>query len=144
MAKLFIELANRNEKICLTIDCSGVNVNGPGRFRTKADNPAQHVCYFNMPNTDQLFNVFQSKRINFHNSPAGIYFQIDKVESKANSETFDASSLLLQDGSSNDFTTKMYGGGFGSRQDRFADDRIIRWSETTKRRSARPKFLSGL
>ena len=33
--KLFIELANDNEKTCLTIDCSGINKNGPGRFRTE-------------------------------------------------------------------------------------------------------------
>ena len=95
----FIELANGNKKIGLTIHCGGVNANGPGRFRTKGDNPAKQVCYFNTPNNDQLFNVFVSKMINFDNSPADIYFQIDKVKSKTNSETFDANSLLLQDGS---------------------------------------------
>ena len=30
--------ANRNEKTCLTLDCQGINPNGPGRFRTRADN----------------------------------------------------------------------------------------------------------
>ena len=71
------------------------------------------------------------------------YFQIDKVKSKTVSETFDAGSLLLQDGSSNDFTAKKYGSRIGSRQDRFGDDRITRRAETTKCRSARPKVLSG-
>ena len=33
--KPFIELANDNEKTCLTTDCSGVNKNGPGRFRQR-------------------------------------------------------------------------------------------------------------
>ena len=33
LTRLFIELANSNEKHCLTIDCSFVNKNGPGRFR---------------------------------------------------------------------------------------------------------------
>ena len=32
--KLFIELANNSENACLMIDCSGVNKNGPGMFRT--------------------------------------------------------------------------------------------------------------
>ena len=121
-----IELANRNKKIGLTIDCGGVNANGPGRFRTKGDNSAEQVCYFNTPNNDQLFNVLVSEMINFDKSPADIYFQIDKVKSKTNSETFDANSLLLQDGSSNDFTAKKYEDGFRSRQDRFRDDRITR------------------
>ena len=67
-------------EICLTIDCAR--------------------------NNDQLFNIFVSKIINFDGSPAVIYFQIDKVKSRANSETFGASSLLLQDGSSNGFAVK--------------------------------------
>ena len=40
-----------------------------------------------MHNNDQLFDVFVSKIINSNNSPAGIYFQIDKIKSKKNSET---------------------------------------------------------
>ena len=38
LTRLFIELVNSNKKHCLTIDCSFVNINGPGRFRTQADN----------------------------------------------------------------------------------------------------------
>ena len=37
--RLFFDVANTNDKICLTIDSSGVNKDGPGRFRTMADNP---------------------------------------------------------------------------------------------------------
>ena len=37
--RLFIELANRDDRLCLTIDCSGVNKDGPGRFQTEAGNP---------------------------------------------------------------------------------------------------------
>ena len=32
ISRLFIELANRNEKICLTVDCSNTNRDGPCRF----------------------------------------------------------------------------------------------------------------
>ena len=37
--RFFIDLANRDERNCLTTDRSGINKNGPGRYRTKADNP---------------------------------------------------------------------------------------------------------
>ena len=37
ISKLFIELANRKNRICLTLDYSNINKDGPGRFRTKAD-----------------------------------------------------------------------------------------------------------
>ena len=43
--ELFIKLANESENVCLTIDCSGFNSKGPGRFRTKADNPVSQTCY---------------------------------------------------------------------------------------------------
>ena len=37
ITKLFIQIANNeNEKTCLTIDCTGFNPNGPGRFRIDA------------------------------------------------------------------------------------------------------------
>ena len=62
--KLFIKLANESENVCLTIDCSGFNPNGPGRFRTNADNPISKTCYFNVSDDDQMFNVFLSTRIN--------------------------------------------------------------------------------
>ena len=39
VTKLFIRLADKDsEKTCLTIDCSGFNPNGPGRFRTDTSN----------------------------------------------------------------------------------------------------------
>ena len=39
ISRLFIELTNRNDRICLILDCSGINKEGPGRFRTEADKP---------------------------------------------------------------------------------------------------------
>ena len=144
--KLFIELANRNERICLSIACSGNNINGPGRFRTKAHNPEEQIYYFNNQNDDQLFNVFVSKRVNEINSTDGIYFQIERVRSKTNSETFDAKvelSSLLQNGSDNDITSTKYGDGFGPGYHRFGDGRNIKQTEKKQRRSVRPKFYSG-
>ena len=64
VTKLFIRLANEDsEKTCLTIDCSGFNPNGPGRFRTDASNPLTQTSFFNKADQDSLFNIFISKRI---------------------------------------------------------------------------------
>ena len=50
--RVFADLANMDEPHCLTIDCSGVNKNGLGRYRTQADDPEKQVCYFNKPSHD--------------------------------------------------------------------------------------------
>ena len=75
--RLFIDLVNRGQKDCLTIDCSGMNKNGLDRYRTKADNPEKQVCYFSEPRNDQIYNVFISERIKSGNFEKGIYFKID-------------------------------------------------------------------
>ena len=53
--KVFTDLANSHEKLCLTIDRSYINKNGPGRYRSSADNPEKQVCYFNKPNGDVFY-----------------------------------------------------------------------------------------
>ena len=109
--KLFIELANDNEKTCFIIDCSGVNKNGPGRFRTEANNPEKQVCYFNMQNNDQMFNDFIANKINQQDSEKGIYLQIDRVKSKTIEEKLEVNTLLRQNGATND-SSKIFGGGY--------------------------------
>ena len=61
--RVFAVLANTDERYCLTIDCSGVNKNGPGKYRTQADDPEKQVCYTDKPRGDELFNVFISNSI---------------------------------------------------------------------------------
>ena len=90
LTRLFTELANSHEKHCLTIDCSYTNVNGPGRFRTQAENPEKQVCYFGKPNEDKFYNRFLSWRIKSENYENEIYFQIEKIRSADGSETFSA------------------------------------------------------
>ena len=46
ITKLFIQLANNEDKTCLTLDCTGFNPNGPGRFRTGAEDPNSQACFF--------------------------------------------------------------------------------------------------
>ena len=121
--RLFIDLANRDERNCLTTDCSGVNKNYPGRHRTKADNPEKQVCYFNETWNDQVYLVFISERIKSGNLEKGIYFKIDLVKSKTDSETFSAKQKLERNGSGNDQLSKqdrdteLFGGGIGNGKD---------------------------
>ena len=96
------------KKTCLTIDCSGVNKNGSGRFRTEANNPDKQVCYFNGQNNDQMFNVFTSTKINQQETEKGIYFQIDRVRSKMNKDIFEANTLLRQNSARNDSSKSGY------------------------------------
>ena len=82
ISRLFIELPNKNDKVCLTLDCSNKNKDGSGRFRTKADNPETQFCYFNSSNDEQVFNQFISKRINSENNLKEHLFEIVEVVSK--------------------------------------------------------------
>ena len=73
--RVFTDLANSHEKHCLTIDCGYINKNGPGQYRSSADNPEKQVCYFDKPNGDVFYNTFISKRIKGDKSNEGIYFK---------------------------------------------------------------------
>ena len=76
VTKLFIQLANNeSEKTCLTIDSTGFNPNGPGRFRADAANPLTQTCFFNKADGDSLFNVFVSKRVKNETSPEKYYLK---------------------------------------------------------------------
>ena len=99
--RVFTDSANNHEKNCLTIDCSYKHKNGPGQYRSAADNPDEQVCYFNKPNDDEYYNVFISKRIKAKNFSEGIYFKIERVRGKTEKENFNAKKTL-EDGASND------------------------------------------
>ena len=101
--RVFTDLANTNKRHCLTIDCSGVNKNGPGRYRTQADNPDKQVCYFNKTRDDEFY-VFISERMNSGSFDKGIYFQITQV--RDNNETFDTEKTLEEDGTTDDRLSK--------------------------------------
>ena len=95
ISRLFIELANRDDRVCLTLDCSGINKDGPGRFRTEADKPDFQTCYFDLASDEQAYNEFVSKQINESESNDGIQFKIIYLMSKTNKEeSFDATEEL--------------------------------------------------
>ena len=89
--RIYIELANRDDRLCLTIDCSGMNKYCPGRFRTEADKPEFQTCYFNSANDNQVYNEFVSERINSAEDSKNLRSKIIKRESRTNKNvTFDA------------------------------------------------------
>ena len=91
ITELFIQLANnKSEKTCLTINCTGFNPNGPGRFTTDATNPESQNCFFNKADEYTLFNVFVSKRIKKENDPSKLLFEIEGLKMQADSETYSA------------------------------------------------------
>ena len=91
----------------MTIDCSNENKNGPGRYRTSAENPDQQVCYFNKPHDDEFYYVFISKRIKAKNFIREFYFRTEKVRGKIEKENFDAKKTL-EDGTSNNRFSKLF------------------------------------
>ena len=106
ISRLFIELANRNDKVCLTLDCSNPNRDGPGRFRSEADNPDKQLCYFNSANDEQVYNEFVSKRIKSSEFENNFHFKIVEVKSKTNKNiSFDASNKLQELNKDNDTET---------------------------------------
>ena len=146
--RVFSDLANSHEKHCLTIDCGYLNKNGPGRYRSSADNPEKQVCYFNKPGDDVFYNAFISERIKEDKYKEGIYFKIEKVRGNNDKENFDAKRILdldLEDGSSNARTNGVFSdskpeqNGAGTKRYGDSFEHLYR----KRRRSAKPKFLSG-
>ena len=98
--RVFTDLANSHEKHCLTIDCSYLNENEPRRYTSQANNSEKQVCYFNKPNDVEFYNIFISERIKGDKYDKKIYFKIEKVRGKTDSENFDAKKTL-ENGTSN-------------------------------------------
>ena len=130
VTKLFIKLANEeSETTCLTIDCSGFNPNGPGRFRTDASNALTQTCFFNKTDQDSLFNTFISKRIKSETEDK-ILFEIEGLKTNADKETYNPTQELenLQKNGLSNATDQHDGTSFGNKF-------------KPKWKSARPRFL---
>ena len=57
VTKLFIQIANTDEKTCLTNDSTRLNPISPGRYRTGAEDPYSQICFLNKADDDYMFNV---------------------------------------------------------------------------------------
>ena len=154
--RLFIELANKSQKVCLTLDCSNTNRDGPSRFRSDADNPDKQVCYFNTPTDEQVYNEFIARRIKSKELQNEIQFEITDVKSKANKNVvFDISSkiekLVSENGTSSGglsetfkFRTGETLAGRGiERARRNRDNRRNVISPRENNERAKPKYLLG-
>ena len=152
--RLFIELANKSQKVCLTLDCSNTNRDGPSRFRSDADNPDKQVCYFNIPTDEQVYNEFIARRIKSKELKDEIQFEITDVKSKSKKNVvFDISSKIEKLVSENNDTsssgiseTFKFGTGetFAGRgiKRKSRDDRnFVSARENDER--AKPKYLLG-
>ena len=155
ISRLFIELANKSQKVCLTIDCSNTNRDGPSRFRSDADNPDKQVCYFNTPTDEQVYNEFIARRLKSKELQNEIQFEITDVKSKANKNVvFDISSkiekLVSENGTSCSGISETFKFGTGEtlagrgieRAKRNRDNKnFISLGENNER--AKPKYLLG-
>ena len=153
--RLFIELANKSQKVCLTLDCSNTNRDGPSRFRSDADNPDKQVCYFNSPTDEQVYNEFIARRIKSKELENEIQFEITNVKSKTDKNVvFDISSkiekLVNENGTSRSGISETFKFGTGetlagrenARRKRNGDNRnFISARENNER--AKPKYLLG-
>ena len=153
--RLFIELANKSQKVCLTLDCSNTNRDGPSRFRSEADNPDKQVCYFNTPTDEQVYNEFIARRIKSKELKDEIQFEITDVKSKSNKNVvFDISSkiekLVSENGTSSSGISETFKFGTGEtfsgrgikRARRNRDNRnSVSTGENNER--AKPKYLLG-
>ena len=140
--RLFIELANRSQKVCLTLDCSNTNRDGPSRFRTNADNPDKQVCFFNNLTNEQVYNEFVARRIKSNELKNDIYFEITEVKSKTNKNVvFDVKTkiegLISENGTGDSgFSARSANNRKRRNSERFSFDR-----ENNER--AKPKYLFG-
>ena len=102
------------ETVCLTLDCTNTNKDGPGRFRTEADNPDYQLCCFNSANDEQVYNEFVSERIKSDSSFSlmfiifnNFHFKNVELKSKTNKDiSFNASEELRQFNKNNTKTSR--------------------------------------
>ena len=153
--RLFIELANKSQKVCLTLDCSNTNIDGPSRFRSEADNPDKQVCYFNTPTDEQVYNEFIARRIKSKELKDEIQFEITDVKSKSNKNVvFDISSkiekLVSENGTSSSgisetfkFGTGETFAGRGIKRARRNRDNRNSFSARENNERAKPKYFLG-
>ena len=153
--RLFIELANKSQKVCLTLDCSNTNRDGPSRFRSEANNPDKQVCYFHTPTDEQVYNQFIARRIKSKELKNEIQFEITDVKSKSNKNVvFDISSKIEKLISENDtssggisetfkFGTRETFAGRGIRRARGNNENRNSFSIRENNERAKPKYLLG-
>ena len=144
ISRLFIELANRDDRACLTLDCSSINKDRPGRFRTDAGKPDFQTCYYNTVDDEQVYKRYVSKCVNTSEANDRIQFKIIHLKSKSNGEEnhdviVELRNLMKNDTAASRVEKRRAGAIF------HAGTKSIgkRINEYRKRSRANPKFLLG-
>ena len=123
----------------MTIDCTGFNPNGPGRFRTDAANTETRTCFFNKFDEDTFFNIFVSKRIKKDSDPNKTLFEIEGLKTQADNETYSA-SLELENLQGNGLSNVRNAEGITNSE---YENRDVGRKFRSKWKSVRRKFLPG-
>ena len=125
--RLYFQISNSKDKLCLTIDTRDTNDFGPGKFRTRADSGQEQHCYFNRPNTDSRFKCFLAKRV-FTEKDRPVFSVVEQNYCLTNEEPYKSSSDTILHSTANGRTSET-----GQQTDRKNND--DRGSETERGRN---------
>ena len=143
----FVNLANRNERICLMLDCRGINPNGPAFAQKPTIQRSKRVISEFKIMMDCLFFPRERRR-NCELPTDAIHFHIEQVRSrtKNNGERFDASgdsSPLESNVSLLFFESLIINGAIirGHRKEKQVSGKSKSSNRGRKRKSVRPRYL---
>ena len=125
--RLYFQISNSKDRLCLTIDTRDTNDFGPGKFRTRADSGQEQHCYFNRPNTDSRFKCFLAKRV-FTEKDRPVFSVVEQNYCLTNEEPYKSSSDTILHSTANGRTSET-----GQQTDRKNND--DRGSETERGRN---------
>ena len=57
-SRLYFEISNSREKVCLTIDRRNLNSSGPAKYRTNAKSDIKKFCHFNHKKKTKFVMLF--------------------------------------------------------------------------------------
>ena len=134
--RLYFQISNSKEKLCLTIDTRDPNDFGPGKFRTRADNGQEQHCYFNRSNTDSRFKCFLAKRVSTEKDKPVFSIVEQNYCLTTNEETYKSTSDILQHSTANGRTSET-----GQQTDRKNDNGSK--SPDTERGRSRDRYMDA-
>ena len=133
--RLYFQISNSKDKLCLTIDTRDTNDFGPGKFRTRADSGQEQHCYFNRPNTDSRFKCFLAKRV-FTEKDRPVFSVVEQNYCLTNEEPYKSSSDTILHSTANGRTSET-----GQQTDRKNEN--DRKSPDTERGRSRDRYMDA-
>ena len=136
--RLYFQISNSKDKICLIIDTRDTNDFGPGKFRTRADSGQEQHCYFNRLNTDSRFKCFLAKRVSTEQDRPVFTIVEQNYCLTTDEKTYKSSSDILLHSTTADGRTSET----GQQTDRKNDNDRVR-SETAERGRSRDRSMDA-